>query len=320
MYDTIREITVSAEDVGERADVCLARLTDLSRSKIKKLMDAGCIVFEDGTTVKPSYVVENDDVIEVTIPGEREVRFEPEDIPLDIRYQDDHIMVVCKPPGMVVHPGRGNIRGTLAAGLLHHCKTLSRVHGDQRPGIVHRLDKGTSGLLVVALSDRIHHILSDMIQDRRITREYTAFVWGHPEPPASVIEAPVGRHPKNHVMCAVVEGGRHAVTHYRTTASYPFLTCLAVTLETGRTHQIRVHLAWRNHHVFGDHDYGGREERFGGFAPEIRYDARKLLSLIDRQALHAGRLAFPHPETGEPMEFIAPLPDDMQRLESSLSE
>jgi len=320
MSDTFREIIVSAEDAGKRADVCIARLTGRSRSKIKMLMDGGHVVFEDGATVKPSYAVENGDVLEITIPSEREVRFEPEDIPLDIHYQDDHIMVVCKPSGMVVHPGRGNIRGTLAAGLLHHCKTLSRVGGGQRPGIVHRLDKDTSGLLIVALSDWVHHILSDMIRERRIDREYTAFVWGHPEPPGGVIEAPVGRHPKNPVLCAVVEGGRHAVTHYRTTASHQFLTRLAVTLETGRTHQIRVHLAWRNHHVFGDHDYGGREERFGGFAPEIRHDARKLLSLIDRQALHAGRLAFPHPVTGAPMEIIAPLPDDMQSLESALSE
>ncbi len=309
------ELTVGPAHAGERLDSFIAGATDLSRSQVKKLIDSGHVLFHDGATPKPSCRVEEHDVFHVTTPPREEPDFLPEELPLDIVYEDDALAVVNKPPGMVVHPGRGNMTGTLASGLLFRYARLSGVGGPFRPGIVHRLDKDTSGLLVVALDDPTHRALSRMLMKRSITRVYTAFVWGHPDPPDGVIEAPVGRHPKKPTLKAVVEGGRDAITRYETVAAHSFLSKLLVTLETGRTHQIRVHLAHMGHHVFGDPSYGGREERLGGFQPEYRHEARRLLAGLGRQALHAGRLAFDHPGTGERLDLSAPIPADMTPLD-----
>jgi len=308
--------TVSENDSGTRADVFLAERSTFSRSRIKKLMDDGCAVSSDGSPIKPSYPVEPGDTILLRVPERKEPVFKPENIPLDIVFKDDHIMVVNKPPGMVVHPGRGNVTGTLASALLYHCKTLSTVGGSFRPGIVHRLDKDTSGLIVAALDDTVHAKLSRMLSEHKIQRVYTAFVWGHPDPESGTIEAPVGRHPTKPTLKAVVEDGRQAVTHYETLRRYEFLTKLDVTLETGRTHQIRVHLAHIGHHVFGDPIYGGREELLKGFNPDVRLTARHLLENLDRQALHAGQLGFRHPVTDEELSFEVPMPGDMERLEA----
>jgi len=314
----VETFTVGADDAGARLDVFLAGRTDLSRSHLKKLIDDGHVVLADGSPVKPSYRIEEGDVIRLTVPPRDESSFEPEPLSLDIVYEDEHLAVVNKPPGMVVHPGRGNMTGTLASGLLHRFGRLSEVGGAFRPGIVHRLDKDTSGLIVTALTDQVHRMLSRMLQDRTIERVYTAFVWGRPDPPAGTIEAPIGRHPTKPTLKAVAEGGRPSVTHYETVAGYDFLTKLLVTLETGRTHQIRVHLSSIGHHVFGDPSYGGREELLGGFRPEYRQVARRLLADLDRQALHAGTLAFRHPVTGEHHTFTAPPPPDLLRLEKAL--
>jgi len=330
----IRTFTVCADETGTRLDIFLAKHTGLSRSRIKNLICDGYSVihnevsFCNGKLPKPSHPVETGDVIEITIPSFEEPDFLPENIPLKIIFQDKDIIVVNKSAGMAVHPGRGNITGTLASALLYHCNTLSGVGEKMRPGIVHRLDMNTSGLIVAALNNESHNILSKMIQEREIKRFYTVFVWGHPEPPAGTIDAPLGRHPRKGTLRAVIptrcaatqRTGKHAVTHYSLTDSYEFLSRLRVNLETGRTHQIRVHMAYIGHHVFGDPQYGGREERLKGFSPDIREKARQLLKNLNRQALHSERLEFRHPVTGEELTFEAPLPEDICNLIKALEE
>ncbi len=317
-FDEIRSFSVSVPEAGARLDVYLASVSGFSRSKVKSLIDDGLVTVNDSPSCKPSRLVAAGDEIEVLIPPVSEPGFFPENIPLDIVYEDDRLLVVNKPAGMVVHPGCGNITGTLAAGLLHHCRSISRRGGATRPGIVHRLDMDTSGLLVVALDDDMHAALSGLLAERSIKRTYTAFVWGHPEPGSGTVDAPIGRHPRVRTLQTVVSDGRPSVTHYDLAARYRFLSRLSVNLQTGRTHQIRVHLAHIGHHVFGDPDYGGREERLKGFSPEIRDEARRLLRILNRQALHAGRLEFRHPATGHLMVFEAALPEDMARLQTEL--
>lgn len=305
-------------DTGKRTDVCITERSGLSRSKVRHLIDDGHIVHTDGSPVKPSAPIERCESFVLSLPPVREPSFGAEDIPLSIVYEDDRILVVDKPSGMVVHPGRGNYSGTLASALLHHCRHLSTTGGDLRPGIVHRLDRETSGLLVVALDNEVHVKLSKMLKLHEIKRIYTAFVWGRPVPDKGTIVAPLGRNPRRPTLRAVVEVGCEAETDYETVECYDFLSKLSVSLKTGRTHQIRVHLAHIGHHVFGDPDYGGREERLKGFNPDIRLAAKKLLAGLDRQALHAGRLSFAHPITGKPLEFVSPLPPDLARLETAL--
>ena len=311
--------TVGDEDTGTRADVFLAHHSGLSRSRVKKLIDEGFAVFENGAPLKPSHHLETKEIIKLTVPPHTEPEFLPENISLDIVFEDRHIIVINKPPGMVVHPARGNYTGTLASALLYHCKSLSGVGGPLRPGIVHRLDKDTSGLIMAALDDDVHVVLSRMLHDHEVKRVYTAFVWGHPDPGSGIIEAPIGRHPKKPTFRAVVRDGKPSVTHYETVERYDFISKLKVNLQTGRTHQIRVHLANIGHHVFGDLSYGGREERFKGFSPDIRMFARHLLENLMRQALHAGRLEFKHPVTGEELCFEVSPPDDLVQLENTLS-
>ncbi len=316
----IRTFTVCADETGTRLDIFLAKHTGLSRSRIKNLICDGYSVIQNCKLPKPSHPVETGDVIEITIPSFKEPDFLPENIPFNIIFQDKDIIVVNKSAGMAVHPGRGNITGTLASALLYHCKTLSGIGDKMRPGIVHRLDMNTSGLIVVALNNESHNILSKRIQEHEIKRFYTVFVWGHSEPPAGTIDAPLGRHPRKGTLRAVIPTGKPAVTHYNLTDSYEFLSKLRVNLETGRTHQIRVHMAYIGHHVFGDPQYGGREERLKGFSPDIREKARQLLKNLNRQALHSERLQFRHPVTGEELIFEAPLPDDICVLIRALEE
>ena len=228
--------TVAPEDAGTRLDVFLAGCLGLSRSRVKKLIDEGFAVLRNETVLKPSYHVEINDVIELTFPLVSEPEFLPENIPLDIVFKDEHLVVVNKPPGMVVHPGRNNVTGTLASALLYHYGTLSGVSGPKRPGIVHRLDMNTSGLIVIALSDEVHTHLARMIKDREVKRVYTTFVWGHPQPESGTIEAHIGRHPKKPTLQAIVEMGKHAVTHYELIEHYYFLSKMRITLQTGRTH------------------------------------------------------------------------------------
>lgn len=316
----VRTFTVGTDETGTRLDVFLAKHTGLSRSRIKNLICDGYSVKKNNKIPKPSYPVETGDVIEIAISSAEKPDFLPENIPLDIIFQDKDILVVNKPAGMAVHPGRGNITGTLASALLYHCKTLSGIGDQIRPGIVHRIDMNTSGLIVVALNNESHTILSKMIYDHEVKRFYTAFIWGHPEPPSGTIDAPLGRHPHKGTLRAVIPSGKPAITHYSLTDSYDFLSKLRVNLETGRTHQIRVHMAYIGHHVFGDPTYGGREERLKGFSPDIREKAKQLLKNLNRQALHSERLELKHPITGEELLFEAPFPDDLCVLMRALEK
>jgi 23S rRNA pseudouridine1911/1915/1917 synthase len=254
----------------------------------------------------------------VTIPDPEPARMIAETIPLDILHEDRYLLVVDKPPGMVVHPGSGVRQGTLANALLAHCDDLSGIGGVVRPGIVHRLDKGTSGLIVVAKDDRTHLALSEALKAREVTRTYEAIVWGEPRETGK-IETLIGRSLRDRKKMAVLKRtGRTAITSFRVVERFAFAARLEVRLETGRTHQIRVHLAHVGHPVFGDPTYGGRRRKYGSLSSSTMEEARGLLELIGRQALHAARLSFVHPGTGKRMDFKAPVPQDMGRLISAL--
>ena len=242
----------------------------------------------------------------------------PEDIPLDILFEDPYLLVLNKPPGLPVHPGAGRHSGTLVHALLAHCARISEVGEPLRPGIVHRLDKDTSGVMAVAKDDHVHRALSEQWKEHTVFRRYIAFVWGKMKRPKGIVEAPIGRHPRDRKKMAVVEGGRPARTEYEVLEEYEFLSLLALYPKTGRTHQIRVHLSHIGHPVFGDPKYGGRTKRLGGLPPGQRRRAEELLGLIQRQALHAEVLGFVHPVVGEYMEFRADLPEDMDGLRKAL--
>jgi len=248
------------------------------------------------------------------MPTEREIILEAEDIELDVRYEDDYFVIVNKPPGMVTHPARGHYSGTLVNAILSHTLTISPVGGDFRPGIVHRLDRNTSGLLIIAKTEQAHLKIAEEIAQREVKKYYRAIIWGHPDRHLGVINEPIGHNPKDHKKMGVISDGKPSITEYTARAYYDFLTDVEIRLHTGRTHQIRVHFAHIGHNVFGDPEYGGRIERLGGIAQEHRVFAKKLLDLIDRQALHAERLEFDHPMTGEHIDVSCPLPQDMQTV------
>ncbi len=254
------------------------------------------------------------DEVVVFLPSPEPSTIIPEDIPLDVVFEDDSLLVVNKPAGMVVHPACGHKSGTLVNALLHHCGSLSMTGQSGRPGIVHRLDKDTSGLLVVAKRDDIHMALARQIEVREATRRYTAVVWGHPSPQNGMVDEPVARHPAHRQRMAVVQTGKPSVTHYNVVDQFAFCSLLSLKLDTGRTHQIRVHMAYRNNPVFGDSVYGGRAKRLGALNPADRKNARAALGLIERQALHASELSFRHPGSEAPVRCTAPLPHDMVAL------
>lgn len=307
---------VGEEDGGERIDAFLSgQIPELSRSRIQKSIRAGELAVEGSTVTKPSRKVHEGERVELSFSPPRPVDLQPEDIPLDIVYEDDELVVIDKPAGMVVHPSPGHERGTLVNALLAHCRDLSGIGGFLRPGIVHRLDAGTSGLLVAAKSDRVHIALSRMLMERRVERIYYAVVWGEVKGETGTISLPVGRSPRDRKKMAVLpEGGREAFTTYYLLDTYGPFQYIRLKLGTGRTHQIRVHLSHTGNPVLGDPVYGGRRIRKGSLSKgEIELAARTL-SLIDRQALHAGELSFVHPLTGMRVRFEAPPPLDMQSV------
>jgi 23S rRNA pseudouridine1911/1915/1917 synthase len=298
----IRKVLVDQQGEGERLDVVLARLwPDLSRSRLSRLIEKG-LVLVDGRRRKPGARVQQGENIEIRIPAEPEFRLEPQNIPLDIIYEDSELAVINKPQGMVVHPAHGIRDGTLAHALLYHFEHLSQVAGAHRPGIVHRLDRDTSGLLVVAKNDDVHQHLSAQLQERVMKREYIALVQGGLESEAGIIEAPISRNPQNRTKMAVVRNGRLAVTHYTVLQRYRGYTLVRVRLETGRTHQIRVHFAYIGSPVVGDTVYG---------PPETEFD-------LAGQLLHASYISFQHPVSGEVMEFESPLPQYFERVLKTL--
>lgn len=287
----------------ERLDVYLtAELPDLSRSRIQKLITDGKVTVS-GKQVKANYKVQPGDFIEVLLPEPEPVEIVAEEIPLDILYEDEDVIVINKARGMVVHPAAGNYRGTLVNALLEHCDDLSGIGGEVRPGIVHRLDKDTSGVMVVAKSDRAHASLAKQIKDRTASRKYLAIVHGNVKADQGLIDAPIGRHPTDRKKMAVTfSHSRDARTNFRVIERLGNYTLVECKLETGRTHQIRVHMSHIGHPVVGDPKYGPRTAHFA----------------IDGQALHSAKLTFSHPVSGETMTFKAPLPGDMEEILAAL--
>jgi 23S rRNA pseudouridine1911/1915/1917 synthase len=319
---TILRVTVRAEDEGGRLDQVLSRaLDDLSRTRIKGLIENGRVVLDGRTVTEASQRVKSGMSCEISLPPAADPRPVAQSIPLDIVYEDDDLIVVNKPAGMVVHPAPGNRDQTLVNALLAHCgDSLSGVGGVRRPGIVHRLDKDTSGLLVAAKNDTAHAGLSALFQEHDIERAYLALVWGVPSPRRGRIEGLIGRDPRNRKKMAVVSrNGKHAVTDYTVekvlaSGKSALVRCV---LATGRTHQIRVHLASIGHPVMGDRTYGrARRGRRG----ELSEAATAALAGLNRQALHAAELGFRHPVTGERLNFARKPPNDMEMLLSVLSE
>ncbi len=304
------DVPDSAE--GTRLDKFLAEsLPDLSRTQIQRLIDEGQVELSPSRhQATARYRVRSGERICLAIPSPKPTHLLPEAIPLDIVFEDDALVVVNKPPGMVVHPAPGHDRGTLVNALLHHCQALSGIGGEERPGIVHRLDKDTSGLILVAKHDRSHRHLSDQLRDRTLSRRYVALVQGHLPAEQGTIDAPIGRHPQHRQKMAVVNAnGRAARTHYQVLESWGALSFVQLSLETGRTHQIRVHLAHIHRPVIGDPVYGTKAVSLPRHPAVERW-----LRTFPRQALHAQALQFEHPETGETMTFSAPLPDDLAVL------
>ena len=300
---------------GKRIDTFLSRIDfGLSRALIQKLISDHNILV-NGKHIKPSYKIKGGEKIDIEVPPLEKPSLEPENIPLDVFYEDSDLLVVNKKAGMVVHPAAGNYSHTLVNALLFHCQDLSGINGVLRPGIVHRLDKNTSGLLVVAKNDFAHLGLAEQIESRTLLREYVAITWGHMPGVEGTIEAPIGRATKDRKKMAVTRlKGRESSTLYRVLERFDLCDFLSIRLKTGRTHQIRVHLSYSNHPVLGDPKYGGRQKWIKGIYDKDRPLAQKLLSAIDRQALHAKKLGFVHPRTKEYREFNSELPEDIDNI------
>lgn len=298
--------SVTAEEAGERLDTFLAaRISDWSRARLQRLIeDADVLV--NGRTTKASYKVRANDELEIELTSLPVAHFEPENIPIDIVYEDDEVIVVNKPAGMVVHPAAGNLSGTLANALAFHFNQLSKAGGPARPGIVHRLDKGTSGLLVVAKTETTHENLANQFRAREVFKSYVALVHGQLARERGEIDQPIARDPRNRTRMAIVRGGRPALSVYRIREAFDRFTSLDVELKTGRTHQIRVHLAWMKHPVVGDEVYGGGRDKTVS-DPQVRGAIAKL----NRQFLHAHELGFHHPRTNQELRFTAPLPTEL---------
>ena len=287
----IEEIFLNEDSV--RLDVFVAETADISRSRAAKLLENGNVTL-NGISVSKNTKLKNGDEVKILIPDPENYDAKPENIPLDIVFEDDDLLVVNKPKGMVVHPAAGNYSGTLVNALMFHCgESLSGINGVMRPGIVHRIDKNTSGLLMVAKNDIAHNHLANQIKEHSFTREYESIVYGNLKNDDGTVNAPIARNPKERKQMAVVEGGREAVTHYEVIERLNGFCHLKLRLETGRTHQIRVHLSYIGHPVAGDDVYG----------------PKKVITSLSGQCLHAKKIGFIHPRTGEYTEFDSELPD-----------
>ncbi len=308
------DIVVPAGKKKERLDVYLTNhVENATRTKVQAAIRAG-LVQVDGKAVRASHTVAPGEVIHITLPHPPPPDVKAEPIPLSIVYEDDDLLVVNKPAGMVTHPAYGNYTGTLVNALLFHCRALSTMNESSRPGIVHRLDKDTSGLMVIAKNDVAHVHLARQFARRTIAREYWAVVWGKFSASAGVIDAALGRSKADRKKMAVVAEGKHAVTNYEVLEPFPYLSLVRLRLQTGRTHQIRVHLAHIGHPVFGDPTYHGRRLNAGPGTSRQKSEVQELLELVPRQALHAKTIGFVHPATREKMVFDSVLPEDMQTL------
>jgi 23S rRNA pseudouridine1911/1915/1917 synthase len=317
------DFEVGPEQAGERIDRFLGaaaaeRRLALSRTRLKALIETGFVTIDGAEARDPAQKLTTGARISVVAPPAEDSGLVGEDTPLDIVYEDEHLVILDKPAGLVVHPAPGHASGTLVNALIRHCgESLSGVGGVKRPGIVHRLDKDTSGLIAVAKTDAAHQGLAALFADHgrtgSLVREYRALVWGAFEAKAGVVDAPLGRHPRHREKMAVVSesAGREAVTHWRMLEALGPASLVACRLETGRTHQIRVHLAHVGHPLLGDSVYGGG---FKTKATQLSPDARLALEALGRQALHAATLGFEHPVTGEPLSFDSEPPQDFINL------
>lgn len=300
-------IDIDESTMDIRLDIVIAEMADgISRSFVQKLFEKGNVFVNGELCREKKYKCKDGDEVSVIIPEAERLSIEPENIPVDIVYEDNDLLVVNKPPGMVVHPAPGNRNGTLVNALMYHCgENLSSVNGIIRPGIVHRIDKDTSGLLMVAKNDKAHGSLSEQLSLHTITRAYKAIVYNNIKEEEGTIDAPIGRDPKNRKRNAVVySNSRNAVTHYSVLERFGRFTLIEARLETGRTHQIRVHMSYIKHPLLGDELYGPAKNRYGA----------------SRQMLHAGLLGFIHPSTGEYMEFTSDIPDDFRKVLEKLRE
>lgn len=287
----MNEIIITAAEPASRLDKFISDNSDISRSYASKLIEDGFVTLNEKPVTKKTKISSGDEVI-ITLPQPQELEAKPENIPVDIVYEDDCVIVVNKPQGMVVHPAPGNMTGTLVNGLLYHC-SLSSINGTVRPGIVHRIDKDTSGLLIVAKTNAAHEALSEQLKERKALRKYWCIVNGNIKEDEGTIDKPIGRHPTDRKRMAVIEGGRDAVTQFRVLERFGTHTLVECTLKTGRTHQIRVHMASIGHSIANDPVYGIKKER----------------ERAKGQILHAKTIGFIHPKTGELMEFTSELPD-----------
>jgi 23S rRNA pseudouridine1911/1915/1917 synthase len=338
--DKQASLVVAADDAGNRLDRVLARhVGELSRSRLKLLIEAGAVAVDGQTIRDPSHKVNSGSAILVDVPPPVPAKPEPEPIPLRVIYEDGDLIVIDKPRNLVVHPAAGHWTGTLVNALIAHCgESLSGIGGERRPGIVHRLDKDTTGVMVVAKNDRAHRKLAAQFADHgrsddEFERAYLAFVWGVPDRAHGTIDRPIDRHPKSRERMAIREGGREAVTHWQVLERYsgspsakgarkgsaaePVASLLLCRLETGRTHQIRVHLASIGHPIMGDHVYGSGFRTKTALLPS---PAQAVLSDLGRQALHAHILAVKHPSSGEFLQFRSELPPELARLRHALAQ
>ena len=300
----------------ERLDLFLTHAVEnATRSKIQKLIDAD-LVTVNGATVKSNYLVKPNDIIEAVHPvSPRPENADPENIPLDIVYEDEYLLVVNKPAGMVAHPAYANYTGTLVNALLHHTKKLSGLNEPERPGIIHRLDKETSGLLIVAKDDFTHAKIAEQFSKRTVDKEYRAVCWGKFKDRKGEIDSNIVRSKKDRKKFSTSETeGKHAITLYEVIEEFEFTSYLKINLKTGRTHQIRVHLSGIGKPVFGDPTYGGRQVVYGSELPKIKARVQNLLHIMTRQALHAKTIGFFHPIKKEKMFFDSELPEDMKLL------
>lgn len=323
----IRRVVVDPASTGERLDRCLAAALDgLSRARLQDLIRQGAVTSAGRTLREASHRVKHGDVLDVSVPEAEDAAPAGEAIALAVPYEDDELIVIDKPAGLVVHPAAGHASGTLVNALIAHCgESLSGIGGVKRPGIVHRLDKDTSGLMVVAKTDRAHKGLAEQFAshgaDGRLERRYRAFVWGGLPRPSGTIDAPLGRSTANRLKIAVAKGGRRAVTHWRVLRRFGdkadgILVCeVEATLETGRTHQIRVHFAHVGHPLLGDAVYGSG---FRASARRLELQSQDALASLGRQALHAVALGFVHPVSGRKLRFESPYPVDLARLAKAL--
>ena len=292
-------LQTASEDAGKRLDAWLAEQTELTRSAVQKLMEEGRVTAAGKPLAKNTRLT-GGETVSVELPEPEAVDIVPQNIPLDVVYEDEDVIVVNKPKGLVVHPAPGHPDGTLVNALLYHCgDSLSGINGELRPGIVHRIDRDTSGLIIAAKNDAAHLALAAQLADHTLARTYECLAVGNFREDSGTVDAPIGRHPVDRKRMAVVrQGGREAVTHWEVIARYPGVTHLRCRLETGRTHQIRVHLAYIGHPILGDTVYG----------------AKKPVAGLTGQCLHAVGLRFIHPRTGEPVELTCPLPEEFVRM------